>query len=862
MSKTVSRLYTSFQPKHYDLNLSLDLDTNLASGSVVIKGQKQGRPSQRLTFHGHGLSVSQATIIKHDKKQGDIAIPVERINLQKTLDEIRLHSDAMLYAGDYTITLQFTAPIQTGMHGIYRSEHEIDGQTKTLISTQFESHHAREAFPCIDEPEAKASFQLQLTAPKDYTILGNMPISSQTETAGRLEVSFETTPKMSTYLLAFVVGELHERSTKTKDGVKVSVWATKDHSPEALDFAVDTTKRCIEFFNDYYGLPYPLPKCDMIAIPSFSSGAMENWGLVTFRESCLLADPATSSQSGREVVALVVCHELSHQWFGNLVTMKWWDDLWLNESFANVMEYVAVDALFPDWHVFNTFVASEGMAAFRRDSIAGVQAIKTEVRHPDEISTLFDPSIVYAKGGRLLNMLRTYVGEEAFRAGLKQYFIKHQYGNTTGDDLWQALSAASNKDVASFMNPWLTQSGFPLVTVDQHGKHLTVSQSHFLLDQSKADNNRRWPIPLLATDSSASALLDGRELSIELASDGFIRLNQAAVGHYVVRYSNPDHMAWVAGQAESKALNEVERLILLSDSTMLARSGVESLASSLRLLGHYTHETSEPVWNVMASVVGDVRRFVDADPSMEDSIKALIRQLIEEEYQRLGWQELPDEASQDTKQRATILGLGTYAEHPEIKAEALRLFEAYKTDTTIVSSELRGIVFTSAVRYKATGAFDYLLKLEETTSNPDLKQELLGSLSASHSEADGARLLARLKDPKKVRLHDVDHWLVLLMRNRHNQAQAWQWLRDNWQWIKSTFAGDKSYDTFPRYAAGSFNSRQRLDEYRQFFGPMAEEPLLARNITMGIEELENRIAWIERDLTDLQQFFKNQPSGS
>lgn len=857
MSKTVSRLYTSFQPDHYDLQLSLDIERNLAAGRVIIEGQKKGRPSQRLTLHGHGLTVTSATIIKHDKKQSSVEIPISRINLQKSLDEIRLHSEAMLYAGDYTVTVEFTAPIQVGMHGIYRSDYDIDGDTKTLISTQFESHHAREAFPCIDEPEAKASFQLTIAAPSDNTVLGNMPVSESTVRGELTEYSFEATPKMSTYLLAFVVGDLHERGTETKDGVKVNVWATKDHSPESLDFAVDTTKRCIEFFNDYYGLPYPLPKCDMIAIPSFSSGAMENWGLITFRESCLLADPATSSQSGREVVALVVCHELSHQWFGNLVTMKWWDDLWLNESFANVMEYVAVDALFPDWHIFNTFVASEGMAAFRRDSIAGVQAIKTEVRHPDEISTLFDPSIVYAKGGRLLNMLRTYIGEEAFREGLKQYFLKHQYANTTGDDLWQALGNTSGKDVASFMTPWLSESGFPLVTVDQQASQLTISQSHFLLDQTKANSDRRWPIPLLATDTSAPALLEGPTVTTTLAVDSYIRVNQAAVGHYVVRYANSEHQAWVAQQIDDQALTEVERLILLSDSTMLARSGVESLADSLRLLSHYSHETSEPVWNVMASVVADARRFVDADPTLEDSIKLLIRTLIEDEYQRLGWQEIAGEDSQDTKQRATILGLGAYAEHPEIKAEALRLFEAYKTDTTVISSELRGIIFVSAVRYDAPGAFDYLLTLEQTTSNPDLKQELLGSLASTRSEADGKRLLDRLKDPKKVRLHDVDHWLVLLMRNRHCQAQAWQWLRDNWQWIKTTFAGDKSYDTFPRYAAGSFNTRQRLEEYRDFFGPMIDQPLLARNITMGIEELENRIAWIERDLSDLQAFFKN-----
>lgn len=855
MSKTVARLYNSFQPSNYKLRLAPDLATNIVTGSVTITGKKSGRPSQRLTFHGKGLKITEATITKHDKKSGESTVTVARINLQKTLDEIRIHTEALLYPGDYSVTMHFTATLQTGMHGIYRSNYELDGKPKAVVSTQFESHHAREAFPCIDEPEAKATFDLTLVTPAGYDVIGNMPITGQAEDGGSVSSTFGTTPKMSTYLLAFAFGELQSKSTTTKDGVIVNVWSTLEHRPEALDFALDTGKRCIEFFNDYYGTPYPLPKCDMVAIPSFSSGAMENWGLVTYRESCLLADPETSSQSGREVVALVVCHELSHQWFGNLVTMKWWDDLWLNESFANVMEYVAVDSLFPEWHIFNTFVASEGLASFRRDSIAGVQAIKTEVNHPDEISTLFDPSIVYAKGGRLLNMLRTYIGDDDFRAGLKQYFIKHQYGNTTGNDLWDALGAASGKDVASFMDPWLLQSGFPLVTADQQGTAFSVSQSHFLVDPAKADASKLWPVPLLATDGSVPSLLSQPDLPATLPNASFVRLNSGAVGHYIVRYANPEHKVWMAKQAETQGLSEVERLMLLSDSTMMARSGVESLADSLLLLKHYAHESSEPVWGIMASVIADARRFVDADPELEEPIKALIRTLIEEEYQRLGWKEQPGEPSQDTKQRATILGLGAYAEHLAIKTEALRLFEAYKTDQTVVTSELRGITFTSAVRYNAEGAFGYLLELEESTSNPDLKAELLGSLSATRSETDGARLLARLKDIKKVKLHDVDHWLVLLMRNRYNQAQAWQWLRDNWQWIEQTFAGDKSYDTFPRYAAGSFNTRQRFEEYREFFLPMADVPLLSRNITMGIEELESRVAWIERDLAAVQDYF-------
>jgi aminopeptidase N len=254
-------------------------------------------------------------------------------------------------------------------------------------------------------------------------------------------------------------------------------------------------------------------------------------------------------------------------------------------------------------------------------------------------------------------------------------------------------------------------------------------------------------------------------------------------------------------------------------------------------------------------ILGDARRFIDSDPSLEDKIKAYVQKLIESQYQRLGWNVIDGESSHDTKLRATILGLGVYSGHPAIKAKALELFEAYKQDDSVVDSELRGIIFSAAVRYEAEDAFEYLLALEESTSNPNLKQELLGSLSGTKSTEKGAMLLGRLKDSDKVRQHDVDHWLVLLMRSRENQKQAWDWMRTEWPWIESTYGGDKSYDYFPRYAASALNTPQTAAEFREFFMPMIDQPALKLNITLGMEELNSRIAWIERDLTSVQKFF-------
>lgn len=854
MSKKVRRLFDSFKPKHYDITLTPERETKKVNGMVVVTGQKAGRPSQRLTFHQHGLKILSAKIIKFDKK-GDREIRVTRINLQNTLDEVRLHTDEMIYPGPCRVELEFVAPIQESMHGIYFCNYEIDGAKKQLVATQFESHYAREAFPCIDEPEAKATFDLTMITPEGEICLSNTPASNQSTEDGKLKTVFETTPKMSTYLLAFVFGELQSKETKTKEGVDVRIWSTKAHRLEALDFAVDVAVRGIEFFAGYYGVPYPLTKCDHVALPDFAVGAMENWGLITYRETCLIADPATTSQSSRERIATVITHELSHQWFGNLVTMKWWDDLWLNESFANVMEYEAVDALFPDWKVWDTFKSSEGLSAIRRDCIAGVQSIKMPVHHPDEISTLFDPSIVYAKGGRLLNMLKDYLGEKDFRMGLKIYFETHAYANTIGDNLWQALSKASGKDVVNLMQPWLGQSGFPVVAISQNDNRVEISQQHFLLDSTKADK-RLWPVPLLASDPGLPALLTAESVTALPKTEEYVRLNTGAVGHYIVHYTNLDHAEAIANLAGAKQLEPAERLMLLHDSSLLGRNGTDTFAATLGLLDHYLAEDNESVWGIMALIIADARRFIDADTKLEAPIKAKLRKLIQAQYKRLGWDEKPDEPADDTKLRALIIGLGVYAEHEEITKQALNLFEAYKKDSKVVASELRSIVLGTAVRYAVKDAFEYLVHLHESAQDAHLREDVMDALTSTHSEQEATLLLSRVTDPNKVKAQDAGYWMVMLLRNRYTRAVAWRWFRDNWDWIETTFKGDSIYDSFPRYAASGFNTRQYLAEYKEFFEPKTNQVALARNIALGIEEIENRATWVERDLLQVQAYFK------
>ncbi len=857
--RSVARLYKNFQPNHYELTITPDVDSLTFSGHVTIRGKKVGRPSQRLTFHQHELKIKSAKVIRRDKK-GIHEHAVVRINKQDTLQEVRLHTGELLYPGDYEVELSFDGVITTHATGLYTSTFTLDGQEHTILVTQLESHYAREIFPSIDEPEAKATFRLTLIAPSDKVVLSNTPVAKQEPVAGQqhlLATTFEATPRMSTYLLAFVVGELNSKTTHTKRGTSVSIWATIAQPTDSLDYALDVARRTIEFFEDYFDVHYPLSKADYVAIPDMggSTAAMENWGLITYRESTLLAYPGELSQATREYIAIVIAHETAHQWFGNLVTMKWWDNLWLNESFANMMEYRAVDALFPEWHIWSQFVAHEGILALRRDATAGVQAVEVAVHHPTEINAIFDPYIVYAKGGRLLYMLMQYVGEPVFRKGLTAYFKRHAFGNTTGDDLWQALGDVTGLDLVQFMHGWLKRSGFPVVSVSQQGKHVAFSQVHFM-ENGAADDGQIWPVPLFGSNKQLPQLLARSDSKTTLSSDKFIRINQDFAGHYIVHYTKPEHRAWLESLVHSQELSTPDRLMLLNSASMLTKAGYEPFADVLRLLNAYEGETDEAVWGTMSLIIGECRRFVNWDESLEAPIKVMVRRLIDHEYHRLGWTEKDNESSEDRKLRATIIGLGAYAEQPEVVAHCLNIFDAYLENPATLLTELRSVIFSVAVREKHGNAVEHLLALHDTTSNSELREDIAAGLSATRDTKLAKELLARLLDPKLVRPQDAIHWLVFILRNRHTKQIAWEWLTSHWDWVKYAFGNENAYDDFPRFMASVCDTPEWQRRYKQYFTAKLHEPALQRNIEIGMNEIATRVAWLERDLISVQKFFK------
>jgi aminopeptidase N len=848
MSKKVRRLFEGFQPSNYQISLVPDRDTMTIRGSVTIRGKKMGRPSQRLTFHQKGLTISQATIVKIDKKsQQDIA--VSRINHQRSLDEVRLHSSELLYPGEYLISLEFNGTITAHMEGIYPCTFTLDGVEKQLIATQFESHHAREAFPCIDEPEAKATFDLTVTSPVGETVIANTPAKEQHDDAGKTVTTFQTTPKMSTYLLAFVYGELEYKEATTQHGVTIRTYATPDNVG-FTDFALDVAVKTLDFYTDYFDIPYPLQKCDLIALPDFASGAMENWGCITFREQCLLVDPANTSLPTKQYVAMVVAHELAHQWFGNLVTMRWWTDLWLNEGFASWIEYLATDKNFPEWDMWTQFVIDEQQGALKLDALANTHPIEVPIYHPDEIRTIFD-AISYSKGSSVIHMLHQYLGADAFRDGLRHYLKQHQYGNTDTIDLWQALETISKKPVKDFMARWTGEAGYPIVQAQLDGDQLSLTQKPFLINPlSPKQEQTVWPIPLRDGDADHEIFdKPTTTMSLKGGTDAY-RLNHERSGFYRAVYDE-QHLKQLAAQVEAGTLSPLDRMGLLSDAFEGAKAGYSTTTDALELLASYQNEDNSVVWDIITANLAAIRNLMN-DEQLREDMKPYVRQLIAQQLARLGWEKKEADSHFDQLLRPLILAMAALADEQAVVDEALRRFNAMEKPED-VEPDLRGVVYVTAARLGDETTFDKLLAMHNATSSSEERVTLAMALT----DFKQPELIKRALDiitTDAVRMQDVMYWIAYSFGNRFARDTTWQWLTEHWQWLGEHLGGDLAFYRMPVYAARSFSDADFLTEYKQFFEAVME-PAIDRSFKQGVEMIEWQSEWRNRDLESIKQYF-------
>lgn len=848
MKKDVTRLFKQFHPEEYQLELTPDRNTMTFSGTVRITGKKVGRPSQRLVFHQNGLKVTDVQIV-HVSKKGESPKNVDRINLHDSYSEVRLHTAEMLYPGEYIVTMAFSGAITRNMEGIYPCFFTHDGKDKQLIATQFESHHARDAFPCIDEPEAKAVFELTVKVPKGEAVVSNTPIKQQRDDGDISTVLFEKTPKMSTYLLAFVCGEMKYKESKTRDGTVVRVYATPDNL-DYTDFALESAVKTLEFYNQYYDIPYPLAKCDFLALPDFAAGAMENWGCITFREQALLVDPANTSTDMKQYVANVIAHELTHQWFGNLVTMRWWTDLWLNEGFASWMSYLAVDNLHPEWQVWPQFIGEDQAIGLKADALENTHPIEVPIKHPDEIRTIFD-SISYDKGASVIHMLFKYLGETDFRDGLRHYLKKHAYGNTDGVDLWESLEHVSGKPVRSFMHSWVSLPGYPVVTATVSGKQLTLQQNRFLFDPEAKTDKHVWPVPIQPTSKLSADIFDAHKDVFE-SSDDLSRLiiNDEKSGFYRTIYDS-EHLQRLGAAVSTGDVSALNRYSILADAADAAKAGYGSTVDVLKLLPYYAQESNPVVWEVIAGTIGSVRAVMN-DEALREATKPYMRSLVKEQLARLGWEPKANEPHFDTLLRPTIISLSASGEEPDTLERIQVLFQAIKAGKD-TNPDLRGIVYGTVAYHGDESVYEELLELHNKSSSSEERLKLTAALTSFKQP----ELISRSLDlitTDVVRLQDVAYWIAYSFGNRFAKRLAWEWLQKNWDWLQKNIGKDLSFYRMPIYASRAFSDREFLAEFTEFFDANMGAGF-ERNIKQGAETIRWQAAWKDRDFTSVKAYF-------
>ncbi len=845
--KTVKRLFDQIQPAHYRIDLDIDMKVFGFTGRETIEFEL-AKASRKLVFHAAGFKVAQARLA-----DGQVA----KITSQTNDQTVTFTFGKTIPAGRHTLKLELQGTVGDSLHGLYRSTYQQDGQDKQLVTSQFEAVHAREAFVCIDEPAAKAVFEFALTVPDSLVALSNTdPVSVSKLAKGRKRVEFAPTPKMSTYLAYLGVGEFEHIEGATKRGTVVRVLATPGKLGQ-LAFALETGIRCLEFYEDYFAIAYPLGKLDMIAVPDFGAGAMENWGAVTYRDTALLLDPAKTSLAQKQRVAEVIAHELAHQWFGNLVTMEWWNDLWLNEGFASWIEVLAQDHLFPEWDVWTQFIVSDLERAQGLDALANTHPIEVEVNDPAELDGIFD-AISYSKGASIINMLHSYLGAEMFRDGLRHYLTQHQYGNTVTGDLWQALEIASGQPVTQVMSAWTKTPGYPVLEFDG----AVVRQRRFYSsprEAARATGREVWPVPVsfAGTNMTTQLVSSAEERLTSGPNGGWFKPNPGQTGFYRTLYT-PAMLAALKPALQSGELDARDRVGIVQDIVATTEAGLTSSQVLLELVATLRNETNYAVWSALADGLGGLLAITD-DETLRRQLEQFGAWFVQPNLERLGWEPATDESAFDTLLRPLVLRLAARFELPAVLKEAKHRFTAFAAGKG-GNPDLYTAIFYAVARTGDATQFNQLLELYRNESIPQLKLNLLSALCNFRQPELVDRVL-KLSLSKEVREQNLIYVVAGVGSNREGREAGWQFVQDNWTFFLERFGdGGHMLDYFVKLGAGGFVSAAKAGEVQSFFAAHPH-PAITRAVAQTAESILLKADWDSRDHEAIGHWLTNWHSG-
>ena len=865
-SSKTTMLPSNIKPIKYNITIAPDLDNFRFRGDISIDIQiiKQ---TDFITLNCIDLSIQSCKLSTTPKTHMDASKTT--FDLQN--ETVTFYFSTPVPHGMSTIQIKFRGEINDKLRGFYRSKYNNPaGEECYLATTQFEATDARRAFPCWDEPGLKAKFQLTLLVPSNLTAISNTKLISEKTSNGVTRKEFAETPLMSTYLLAFIIGDLQPVEQKSKDGTLIRVWTTSGKESQGK-FALDVSIKLLEYFNQYFGIPYPLEKLDHIAIPDFAAGAMENWGAITYRENAILVDQNDSSAATKQVVASIVAHEMAHMWFGDLVTMNWWNDLWLNESFASWMGDKAVDQLFPEWEMWTQFVSQDTNRALSLDGLQNSHPIEQEVKNPAEIGELFD-AISYSKGGSIIRMLEHFVGEENFRQGLQNYISEYQYANAKTEQLWEALEKSSGMPISTIMDTWIKQTGYPLVEIKTHqskdGIKVTATQNRFLYENLITENKYNdtiWQIPLSAENYSnvgnpTYTILDKRETSIMLPASSekpvcdWVKINTGQTGFYRVNYS-PSDWKKLRYAIENKLVTATDRLGIQNDAYALSKAGYIPSPQFLELVEGYTNETNASVWSDLAINLGSLRNLL-ANESYFQNFQDFGRRIFRSAKNQVGWIPKTNEGHLDALLRNTILTeLGHY-EDAETLTEASNLFTDYINSRNNIHPDIRGVIFKLAAISGNQSEYDTMWNLQTQTTLEEEKIRLLTALTYYHQPNLLQETLRRSLSPE-VRTHNTITLVVGVAANPYGRDLAWEFMKSNWQEFQNRY-GDGGFALMRLVSlTSSFSTPERLGDVKTFF-ESNPTPAAERTIQQSLEQIMLNIAWLEQNRLPLIKWFKKQ----
>ncbi|KAF9157238.1 hypothetical protein DFQ26_008950 [Actinomortierella ambigua] len=855
-------LPTNVTPSHYTIELAPDLKEFTFAGSVSID-VTVNEPTKTLQVNTKELTIKSASIEYNGVSQEPVST---------TFDE---HRDTTTFTftnelpvGAAVLKVTFDGILNDKMAGFYRSSYkDTDGATKYMGVTQFEATDARRAFPCWDEPAVKATYDIIMKIPSELTALSNMPVKAITQVDPEYKtVYFEKTPVMSTYLVAFAVGDfeyIEASTTKLEKPITCRVY-TLPGLKEQGRFALEITPKILEYFTEIFGTEYPLPKLDQIAVPDFDAGAMENWGLVTYRTVALLFDEKTSDIRFKEQVAVTVAHELAHQWFGNLVTMEWWDHLWLNEGFATWVGTLAVDHLFPDWDTWATFVVDDFQRGLNLDSLRSSHPIEVPVADPHEIHQIFD-AISYSKGASVIRMLSNWLTLDVFLAGIRRYLKKHIYQNASTDDLWNALSEESGINVREFMNTWTRVIGVPIISVTESDGFATVEQHRFLAtnDVKPEEDETLWWVPLgvhpkPASIQDANQTMKSRSMSFEVPNGPYL-VNKDYTG--VFRTNYPSAAISRIGKAILDGSDQIslsDRAGLVADMASLSRSGYTPTSNFLDLVQYYKNEETYVVWELLAGRVGEIASIFTSDEYVTEGIKAFQRNLVDRMVAKLGWEFPEGEHYLQSRLRTVILRSAGRAGHSATVAEAKRRFAIFVSDPSqesILHPSIRQTAFEIVLSQGGEDEFrqvlDYFYKA------PKQDQQVIALLALGFVRQP--ELIGEVHDlaiSEFVRPQDIYYVLAGLSANPLARKPTWEWVKTNFQLLTERYKSSMSMlGACIKIPLSKVSDRDVISDTEEFFRTK-ETRDFQRDLDQTIETMTINAAYVERDQESLRQWLR------